>query len=271
LHHTDEPGPVVVSIPGALGFGLSFAQLSATMPARTWYSIDLGDLAAARGTGLTLPALVADLAALVVEAAAGRRVHLVGHSLGGTLGFALVPVLRALGQDVASLVLCDAADPSLLTEELRTSRGHRMWEYLTHVATVFPAATARWPGVLTTDGSVPDDEVVRHAETLLDGEVADLFTHGLVPAFHGYQRLADLRWPEPEPVSCPALLVQASTSSLGNRQVAGWAALLPDSLTATRIDAGHIGMVQAPHATALAEMIAAFHADVERPSHRKAS
>ncbi|MFC4855897.1 amino acid adenylation domain-containing protein [Actinophytocola glycyrrhizae] len=271
LHHTDEPGPVVVSIPGALGFGLSFAQLSATMPDRAWYSIDLGDLAAARGTGLTLPALVADLAALVVAAAAGRPVHLVGHSLGGTLGFALVPVLRALGQDVASLVLCDAADPLLLTEELRASRGHRMWEYLTHVAMVFPAATTRWPGALPTDGSVPDDDVVGLAETLLDGEVADLFTRGLVAAFHGYQRLADLRWAAPEPVSCPALLVQASTASLGSRQIAGWAALLPDSLTTTRIDAGHIGMIQAPHATALAEMITEFHAEVERPSHRKAS
>jgi amino acid adenylation domain-containing protein len=271
LHHTDDPAPVVVSIPGALGFGQSFAQLSATMPDRTWYSVDLGDLAAARGTGLALPGLVADLAALVTEAAAGRPVHLVGHSLGGTLGFALVPVLRALGQEVASLVLFDAADPALLAEELAASRGHRMWEFLTHVASVFPAATTRWPGALPVDGSVPDDEVVALAESLLDGEVADLFTRGLVPAFHGYRRLADLRWPASEPVSCPALLVQASTASLGSRQVAGWAALLPGSLTSTVIDAGHIGMVQAPHATELAATVTSFHADLARPSHRKAS
>jgi amino acid adenylation domain-containing protein len=269
LRPNGDPGPVVVSIPGALGFGLSFAQLSAELPDRAWYSVDLGDLALGRGTRLRLPGLLADLAALVVDAADGRPVHLVGHSLGGTLGFALVPVLRALGQDVASLALFDAVDPLLLTEELTASRGHRMWEYLTHVATVFPAATTRWPDALPSTGQ--EDDIVRQAESLLDREVADLFTHGLVPAFHGYRRLADLTWPAPEPVSCPTLLVQANTSSLGARQIAGWAALLPDSLTSTRIDAGHIGMVAAPHAGTLAEMITEFHAEVERPSHRKAS
>ncbi len=269
LLHGDEPGPVVVSIPGALGFGLSFAQLSAAMPGRPWYSVDLGELATARGAGLTMPTLLADLAAHVTEAASGRPVHLVGHSLGGTLGFALVPVLRALGQEVASLVLFDAVDPALLADELIASRGHRMWEYLTHVATVFPAATTRWPGALPTDGSVPDDEVVAKAESLLDREVADLFTRGLVPAFHGYRRLADLRWPTPAPVSVPALLVQASSSSLGSRQVAGWSALLP--LTTRVIDATHILMIQAPHASMLAAMTSEFLADVEQTSHRKAS
>jgi thioesterase domain-containing protein len=146
-----------------------------------------------------------------------------------------------------------------------------MWEYLTHVASVFPAATTRWPGALPTDGSVPDDEVVALAESMLGPEVAALFTRGLVAAFHGYTRLADLRWPAPKPVTCPALLVQASTASLGERQVAGWSALLPGSLTTRVIDAGHIGMIQAPHAAALADMLTAFHTEVERPSHRKAS
>ncbi|GAB1515092.1 amino acid adenylation domain-containing protein [Actinophytocola sp. KF-1] len=269
LHHSADPGPVVVSIPGALGFGLSFAQLSAAMPGRPWYSIDLGDLATARGAGLTMPVLLAELATHVTEAAAGRPVHLVGHSLGGTLGFALVPVLRALGQEVSSLVLYDAVDPALLTDELAASRGHRMWEYLTHVATVFPGATTRWPDALPTDGSVPDDEVVARAESLLDREVADLFPRGLVPAYHGYRRLADLRWPAPAPVPVPALLVQARTASLGSRQVAGWSALLP--LTARGIDATHILMIQAPHATTLAAMTSEFLADVEQTSHRKAS
>ncbi|MGB3437397.1 MAG: amino acid adenylation domain-containing protein [Actinophytocola sp.] len=271
LRHHDEPAPVVVSLPGALGFGLSFAQLSSAMPGRAWYSVDLGDLAAGRGAELTLPALLADLAVLVVEAAKGRPVHLVGHSLGGTLGFALTPVLRALGQEVASLALFDAVDPVLLTQELATSRDHRMWEYLMHVATVFPAATTRWPGALPTEDTVQEEDVVRQAESLLDRDVADLFTHGLLPAFHGYRRLADLPWPTPAPVSCPALLVQANTASLGARQIAGWAALLPGTLTTTSIDAGHIGMIAAPHATTLADLLTAFHARVERPSQRKAS
>jgi amino acid adenylation domain-containing protein len=271
LHHNDDPDSVVVSIPGALGFGLSYAQLSARMPGRAWYSIDLGDLSVTRGAGLTLPGLLADLTALVTEAAAGRPAHLVGHSLGGTLGFALVPVLRALGQEVASLTLFDAVDPALLTVELAASRGHRMWEYLTHVATVFPAATTRWPGALPTDGSLSDDELVALAESLLDKEVADLFTHGLVPAFHAYRRLADLTWPASLPVSCPALLVQASTTSLRDKQVTGWSALLPGTLTCRDIDAGHIRMIQAPHAGKLADMMTAFYADVERPSQRKAS
>jgi amino acid adenylation domain-containing protein len=272
LHHNDDPAPVVVSIPGALGFGLSYAQLSAMTPGRAWYAVDLGDLAVERGAGLTLPGLLADLVGLVTEAAAGRDVHLVGHSLGGTLGFALVPALRALGQEVASLTMFDAVDPVLMTEELAASRGHRMWEYLTHVATVFPAGTTRWAEELPTDGSLPDDEMVALAESLLDKEVADLFTHGLVPAFHGYRRLADLAWPAPKPVtSCPTLLVQASTSSLRERQVAGWSALLPGTLTCRDIDAGHIRMIQAPHATTLAEMLTEFHTGVERPSHRKAS
>lgn len=144
-----------------------------------------------------------------------------------------------------------------------------MWEYLTHVATVFPEATTRWPGALPDTGQ--EDDIVRLAESLLDRDVADLFTHGLVSAFHGYRRLADLPWPTPEPVSCPALLVQANTSTQSARQIAGWAALLPGTLTTTRVDAGHIGMVAAPHATTLAEMITEFHAEVERPSHRKAS
>jgi thioesterase domain-containing protein len=92
-----------------------------------------------------------------------------------------------------------------------------------------------------------------------------------VAAFHGYRRLADLPWPDPAPVSCPALLVQASSASLGPRQIAGWSALLPDSLTTTRVDAGHIGMIAAPHATTLADLLTAFHERVERPGHRKAS
>jgi amino acid adenylation domain-containing protein len=272
LHHNDEPTPLVVSIPGALGFGLSFAQLSATMPDRAWSVVDLGNLVATQGNDLTLPALVADIAALVAEAAAGRPVHLVGHSLGGTLGFALVPVLRALGQEVSSLVLLDAADPALLAEELAESSEYRRWEYLTHVATVFPAAAHRWPGALPTDESVPADEVVALAESLLGQDVADLFTHGLVPAFHGYLRLADLRWPAPEPLYCPTLLVQATRrTSLAGRQVAGWSPLLPGSLTVREIDAGHVDMIQAPHATVLAAMMTGFFSDTERSSHRKAS
>ena len=53
--------PVVVAIPGVLGFGLSYAQLSALMPDRPWYAVNLRDLIT---DDLTLPVTLVDVGAL---------------------------------------------------------------------------------------------------------------------------------------------------------------------------------------------------------------
>ena len=257
LHHNDDPAtPVVVAIPGVLGFGLSFAQLSAHMPDRPWYAVNLRDLIT---QDFTLPSLVASIADLVTSAVPGRPVHLVGHSYGGCLAYYLVTELRDRGHEVAGLVLLDAVEPLELAEELAGTKDYRMWEFLTHVAAVFPDATTAWADALP-DFSPEPDETVAEAERLLDADVLALFDRGLVAAFHDYLLAADLTWPAPSPVSCPALLVNATRTVDGvdRRHDLSWAELLGAGLTRTTIDATHIGMVQAPHAADLAELMSGF-------------
>jgi thioesterase domain-containing protein len=189
-------------------------------------------------------------------------VHLVGHSYGGCLAYYLVSELRDRGHEVAGLVLLDAVEPLELAEELAGTKDFRMWEFLTHVAAVFPEATERWADALPGFPGSPED-IVAEAERLLDADVRTLFDRGLVRAFQDYLRAADVTWPTPNPVSCPALLVNAARTADGGERHRdlGWAGLLGAGLASTAVDATHIGMVQAPHAADLAALMSDFFAE----------
>jgi amino acid adenylation domain-containing protein len=266
LHECD--GNPAVGIPGVLGFGLSFAQLSAAMPDRPWYAVNLRDVVSARTGELTLPVLVSDIVDLVVEAAGGRPVHLVGHSYGGTLAHYLVRALRDRGRQVASLTLLDAVEPRDLAVELAGTRDHREWEFLTNVASVFPADTAAWAAELP---SAPDP--LARAQELLGADAASVFTDGLAGAFANFTRLADVSWPTPVAISCRTLLVTATNPATATAEQAwNWLPLLRNGMDKREIAASHVGMVQAPHAQVLADLLTTFFADVETPGReRKAS
>jgi amino acid adenylation domain-containing protein len=259
LHESD--GNPAIGIPGILGFGLSFAQLSAAMPNRPWHAVNLRDLVTARRGDLTLPALVSDIATLVIEATGGRPVHLVGHSYGGTLAHYLVKALRDRGRQVSSLTLLDAVEPRGLAAELAGTQDHREWEFLTSVANVFPADTASWPAELPSTS----DPLAR-AQALLGPNAASLFTDGLSGAFTAFNRLADVPWPTPTAISCRTLLVTATNPpTSAAAQAWDWLPLLRNGLEKREIAASHIGMVQAPHAQALADLLTPFFADAETP------
>jgi amino acid adenylation domain-containing protein len=266
LHHKETGNPAV-GIPGILGFGQSFAQLSAAMPDRPWYAINLRDVASRPGE-LTVPVLVSDIADLVVEAVGRRPVHLVGHSYGGCLAHYLVTALRERGRQVASLTLLDALEPRGLAVELAGTSEHRVWEFLTNVATVFPSATTRWPAELPTA-----KDTLATAEALLGEEAKALFDQGLTAAFESYQRLTNVTWPSSTPISCRALLVTATNPPTATAEQAwNWLPLLRNGLEKREIAASHVGMVQAPHAEPLAELLTAFFADAEaQPHNQKAS
>jgi amino acid adenylation domain-containing protein len=261
LHHSEDGVPVV-GIPGVPGFALSFAQLSAALPDHPWYAVNLRDVVAAREGRLTVPALVSDVADLVVAAAGDRPLHLVGHSYGGTLGYYLVTELRRRGLVVASLTLLDAVDPRGLAAELAGTREHRQWEFLATVATLFPSATQRWETELPAD--------LDRAQELLGADAAALFEGGLAAAFADYVRLAEVTWPAPAPISCRALLVTATRpASAAAGRSWHWLPLLRHGLEKHEIAASHAGMVRAPHAEELAERLARFLADAEAAIHTR--
>jgi len=266
LHQAD--GNPAVGIPGILGFGLSFAQLSATMPDRPWYAVNLRDVVASRTGELTLPALVSDIADVVAEASAGRPVHLVGHSYGGSLAPYLVTALRQKGRQVASLTLLDALTPRGLAEELAARRQHRLWEFLTNVAAIVPSATTRWAAELPST-----EDPLAKAQELLGADAAAVFNTGLAAAYAGYARLADLSWPDPAPIACPALLVTATNPPTATTaQAENWLPLLHNGVATRELAASHEGMVRSPHARQLADLLTAFLADAEAlADNRKAS
>jgi thioesterase domain-containing protein len=227
--------------------------------------VNLRDVVTARTGELTVPVLVSDIADLVTEAAAGRPVHLVGHSYGGCLAHYLVTALRKRGRQVASLTLLDALEPRGLAAELAGTRDHRLWEFLTNVATVFPSATTRWAEELPST----EDPLARAAE-LLGPDASALFPQGLAGAFEDYVRLADVTWPTPTPISCRTLLITATNPPTATADQAwNWLPLLRNGLEKQEMAASHIGMVQAPHAQTLAAMLATFFADAEAPTHNQ--
>jgi thioesterase domain-containing protein len=238
------------------------------MPDRPWYAVNLRDVVASHTGELTLPALVSDITDLIVKASGGRPVHLVGHSYGGTLAHYLVTALRDRGRQVASLTLLDAVEPGGLAAELAGTREHRMWEFLTNVASVFPSSTSRWSEALPSA-----EDVLATAQEFLAADAAALFDRGLAAEFDDYVKLADLAWPAPASISCRALLVTATNPPTASAEQAwNWLPLLQNALEKREIAASHVGMVQAPHAQELSELLTRFFADTEIPyQKRKAS
>ncbi len=248
--HDDGNAHPVVGLPGVLGFGLSYSHLSAAMPDRPWYAVNLRELGGDP---------VAETADLVAAAVGDRPVHLAGHSYGGCVAYFLVPALRERGVAVLSLTLLDALDPRSLAAELARGEEHRLWEFLAQVATVFPDATTRWRTELA--GA---DDLLATAESLLAEEVRTLFDQGLRKAYEDYRRMAAYRWPDPAPVPCPAQLVTATTPrTMASDRSAEWLPLLPEGLAVHEVAASHVGLVQPPHANAVAELLTTFLAETE--------
>jgi amino acid adenylation domain-containing protein len=253
--------PPVFAFPGILGLGASFAQLSACFPERSFHALSTRELVRAHGDGLTVPLLAQECARVIAAEAAGRPVHLVGHSFGGALGHHVAQSLTESGGRVLSLVLLDSLAPDALQDELSEPRDRLLAYFLGSLAAAFPDVGRQHAEAVVGDLSrLAESEVLRRAEQRM-GSAAELLGSPLGEAFGDYVRLAALNWPPPARQSAvPTLLVEAAEA--GGRERTdprtGWERLLAGALSCEKIAADHEGMLRRPHTETLAELMRGF-------------
>ena len=253
----------VFALPGALGFGSAFAQLSGHLANRSFYALETRDLLNAGDERPTLDALIEGCARTIAEAAEGRAVHLLGHSFGGCLGVHLVGPLQARGVRVAGLALLDPPSSAAQAGPPTRGREELLKSFLGHLAHLFPAtASQRARKLFGQAGPLPEKTIFAEAGRLIAPGSAALLGTSLETAFEHYLRTTRLVWPEPDPVGCPALLLIAMDGRherVGELQ-AGWARYLPASLVSRQIAASHDGMLRHPYARLVAAELAPFFA-----------
>ncbi|CAL9662665.1 D-alanine--D-alanyl carrier protein ligase [Streptomyces sp. enrichment culture] len=251
--------PPVFAFPGVLGLAASFAQLSACFPERSFYALSTREVVRAHGDGLTVPVLVEECARVIAAEAAGRPVHLVGHSFGGALGHHVARSLAERGGRVLSLVLLDSLAPEALRSELSRPRERLLASFLGSLAAAFPDVGRQHAAAVFRElGSVDESEVLRRAEQRL-GSAAELLGGSLREAFADHLRLAALDWPPSRPGAVPTLLVEAIEQD--DRRTSprtGWEGLLTGPLGCEEIAADHEGMLRRPHTGTLAEIMRRF-------------
>ncbi|MFJ8114222.1 amino acid adenylation domain-containing protein [Streptomyces sp. NPDC096132] len=263
-------GHPVFAVPGVLGFGSAYVQLSAHFSDRSFYALHTRDLVRADGA-LSVERLAGDCADAVVGAAGGRAVHLVGHSMGACLAFATAEVLGRRGQDVVSLVLLDPPRPDAVAEALGASRAHRLRNFLGSLAHLFPADTREIGLRLLEPGVLAEEEILREAQRLIGPEAGDVLDGGLESAFRTYLRMSSLVWSEPRPQGRPALLIRAGADPhpLVTGPSSGWESCLTGSLERHEVPATHEGMLRHPHAEQVAALMTRFFAANEARNPRE--
>jgi len=235
------------ALPGDLGFGSSFAQISAHITARSCYAVDTRSLLSAPDGQLTLNTLIEDSARTIAEAAGVRAVHLVGHSFGGRLGVHLIGPLRGREVRVASLAMLDPPAPGAHAMTPTHDRKDKLRAFLGQLVHFFPpVAGQREDELFHSVEPVPEQIILAAAQRLMDPAAAALLGDSLEAEFERYLRATRAVWPEPDPVDCPVLLVTTADSSFEPAgEVAGsWAPYMPVSLEHREIAASHEGMLR---------------------------
>ncbi|WP_371663558.1 amino acid adenylation domain-containing protein [Streptomyces sp. NBC_00280] len=254
--------PPVFALPGVLGLGESFAQLSSHFRDRSFYALSTADLVRAHDSEpMTAAALAGECARIIAATVDGGALHIVGHSYGGSLGFHVAEQLRERDIPVAGLVLLDALDPAALAKELSGGYDDQLLAFLTTLGGLFPGLARHRDTdlreLLRTESTA---SVLKRVENIIGPPAVEFFQGGLETAFQTYRRTCNLSWPEPRAADHPALFVRANGADgrASAQRPSGWTRHLPDSLRVEGIDADHEGMLRNPHAGRLAELLQPF-------------
>jgi amino acid adenylation domain-containing protein len=259
LRHDPGGTTPIVALPGILGLGTSFSQLCAHLPGRSFSALYLSDLVGTDDT--TADGLIERCAGIVAEAA-DRPVHLLGHSIGGTLAVHLVEALTRRGVTVSSVSLLDAPSPGWLAGRPRRTRAEHLWYFLGELTIVFPRLAEAWQDELRHEPPT-EHALLARAESLVDPAVMAVLESGLTPAFELYVRMNRLHWPAPRPLDVPGLLVRATDGPQTGEHTAGWEPYLSGGLTTTQLQASHESLLHDPHAGDVARIVTRFLASAE--------
>jgi amino acid adenylation domain-containing protein len=260
--------PPVFALPGVLGLGESFAQLSSHFRDRSFSALSTARLVRASDGEQTATALAEECARIIAAAVDGGPLHLVGHSYGGSLGFYVAGRLRELGVPVAGLVLLDALDPAALEKKLSGGHDDQLLAFLATLAGLFPDLARHrdtdLPELLRTESTAM---VLARAARIIGPSAVEFFQGGLEAAFRTYRWMCDRSWPEPRPAGLPTLFVRAGgeDGAAGADHPSEWARLLPGALRVERVEADHEGMLRNPHARRLAELLQGFLTEHDVP------
>ncbi|WP_127500353.1 non-ribosomal peptide synthetase [Actinoplanes solisilvae] len=260
LRRNGADRPPVFALPGVLGMGESFAQLSAHFQDRSFSAVSTADLVRSLA-GRPDAADLAASCARVIAGASGGPVHLVGHSYGGCLALYVAEQLRDRGVPVAGLALLDALDPAAMTKALSGGHDDQFLAFLATLGGLFPDLARHQDTdlrqLLRTESTT---SILERVENIIGPHAAGFFDGGLTATFQTYRQMCDLRWPASRPADYPTLLVRATGTAgrPGAADPSGWARHLPGTLQVEHIDASHEGMLRNPHARRLAELLRRF-------------
>ncbi|MFF7635318.1 amino acid adenylation domain-containing protein [Kitasatospora sp. NPDC008050] len=100
--------PPLFCVHAGYGVGLGYSRLLPHLPGRPLYALQAASLTRADGLPETVEQMAADYVALIREVQPSGPYHLLGHSFGGLVVFAMAEHLQALGEEVALLGIMDA-------------------------------------------------------------------------------------------------------------------------------------------------------------------
>jgi thioesterase domain-containing protein len=262
-----HPGSAVpvFALPGILGLGASFAQLSAFVDDRTLYALPVRDLHR-RGIDPGARELAASCADLIAEVTDADGVHLAGHSFGGTLNLYVARALQERGIPVRSIVLLDSNVPDVVRRRLSGTRRERLVRFLSILADTLPGLRRRAPDDLAVRlRDTPEDEILIQTRALITQEERDLLGDDLHAVFAAYVAMSALDWPAfTPPEDVPVLLIEAASGRMPDEDPAGdWSRLLGDRLRLDAVDADHESMLRHPHVRDVAAKMGRFLAEHE--------